>query len=289
VPWLPPVLALLSATTFGAADFLGGLATRRAGIAAVVVISQAAGLFVVLLAIPFLPAAAAAPRDLLWGAAAGLAGGGGVGLLYYGLAVAPMTIVAPVTAVCAVLVPVIVGVAEGDALSGRTIGGIVLAAVAVGLVGQGGSPAGSPALQSASIVRGFQIAVPAGLVIGAFLVALQRTPASAGLWPLVAARAVSISLFCLGAAAARQPLTIANRALLIAITGGALDMFANVLYLVAVRRGQLSVIATLSSLYPASTVLLARLVLRERLTMPQTVGIGGALAAIALIVAGSTG
>jgi uncharacterized membrane protein len=284
----PVILALASAATFGAADFLGGFATRRAGTVAVVIISQAAGFVLVAVCLPLLPAAAPVWRDMVWGMAAGVAGGVGVGLLYYALATAPMTIVAPVTAVCAVLVPVAVGIGGGDSLGSLTSIGILLAVVAIVLVGQGATPEGPLAVPAGTIVRGLQIAIPSGLVVGLFLVALQRTPASAGLWPLVMARVVSISLFGAGALATRQRVLMSRGAAATAIAGGTLDMLANILYLIAGRQGQLSVIATLASLYPASTVVLARLVLRERLTISQTIGVGGALAAIALIVSGST-
>jgi uncharacterized membrane protein len=285
---LPAILALGSSVVFGAADFLGGLATRRGAMVAVVIVSQAAGLALVLIALPILPPAAMTGRDLAWGAAAGVAGGAGVGLLYYGLAVAPMTIVAPVTAVCSVMVPVTVGVSTGETLSRVTGSGILLAAIAIALVSQGaGADAARVQETRGGIVRALRIALPAGVVIGLFLVALQRTPSAAGLWPLVAARVVSISLFGVGAAASRRSIRLPRSAAFTAIAGGALDMLANVLYLIAVRQGQLSVIATLSSLYPASTVLLARVVLHERLTLPQAIGVGGALAAIALIVSGS--
>jgi uncharacterized membrane protein len=284
----PAILALTSAATFGAADFLGGLATRRGGTVAVVIISQTAGLVLVAMCLPLLPPATPVWRDALWGVAAGLAGGVGVGLLYYGLATAPMTIVAPVTAICAVLVPVVVGIGGGDSLSLLTSIGILLACAAIVLVGQGAMPEATLALPAGSVVRGLQIAIPSGLVVGLFLVALQRTPPSAGLWPLVVARIVSISLFGAAAFATRQRVLMSRGATATAIAGGTLDMLANILYLVAVRQGQLSVIATLASLYPASTVLLARIVLRERLTFSQTIGVGGALAAIALIVSGST-
>ncbi len=282
---LPPILALLASATFGAADFLGGFATRRGTTVAVVLVSQTAGLALVAAVLPLLPPALMTPRDAAWGAAAGLAGGVGVGLLYYGLAVAPMTIVAPVTAVCAVLVPVVVGVSAGEALSVVTAAGIGLAVLAIVLVGQGASS--GAAANVSDVVRGLWIAVPAGVVIGFFLVALQRTPSAAGLWPLVVARVVSISLFGAAAIVSRRPVRMARDATLIAVAGGGLDMLANVLYLVAVRQGQLSVIATLSSLYPASTVLFAQVVLGERLTRPQAVGVAGALTAIVLIVAGT--
>jgi drug/metabolite transporter (DMT)-like permease len=281
----PAVLALLSSATFGAADFLGGMATRRGSTVAVVVSSQTAGLLIVLAALPFLPHSFLTPRDALWGCAAGLAGGAGVGLLYYGLATAPMTIVAPVTAVAAVVVPVGVGLALGEKLSAPTSAGIVLAGVAIGLVSQSGSGAAHVTRETA--IRALRLALPAGLVVGLFLVALQRTPATAGLWPLVAARFVSISLFAIAALIVRQPVLMPRPAVVTAVAGGSLDMIANVLYLLAVRQGQLSVIATLASLYPASTVLLARFVLGERVTARQAIGIAGAFAAIVLIVTGS--
>lgn len=281
----PAVLALLSSATFGAADFLGGLATRRGNMMAVVVSSQTAGLLIVLAALPFLPQSFLTPRDALWGCAAGLAGGVGVGLLYYGLATAPMAIVAPVTAVAAVVVPVGVGLALGEKLSAATSAGIVLAGVAIGLVSQSGS--GAAHVTRATAIRALRIALPAGFVVGLFLVALQRTPAAAGLWPLVAARFVSISLFAVAAFVVRQTMFMPRPAVITAVAGGSLDMIANVLYLLAVRQGQLSVIATLASLYPASTVLLARVVLGERVTARQAIGIAGAFAAIVLIVSGS--
>src|SRR5918999_149058 len=105
---LPSVIALLSAFAYGAADFLGGLATHRASATAVVIVSQAAGLALLAAIIGFLPGSLPHVRDLVWGAVAGLAGGGGVALLYRALAIGPMSIAAPVTAVCAALIPVAV-------------------------------------------------------------------------------------------------------------------------------------------------------------------------------------
>lgn len=283
---LPALFALLSSITYGTADFLGGLASRRASTVAVVIVSQLAGLVLVGAALPLLPRASVTAVDMAWGAAAGLAGGIGVALLYRGLAIGPMSIVAPVTAVCAVIVPVAVGIASGEALSMLTGAGIVLAATAIVLVGQSGHEHHSPRRRGA-IAQALRIAVASGVVIGFFLVALERTPASAGLWPLVAARAVSIALFVAVALARPEPHGISGSGAAIAIVGGLADMVANVLYLVAVRQGQLSVIATLTSLYPASTVLLARVVLGERLARHQRIGVVGAVAAAAMIVAGA--
>jgi drug/metabolite transporter (DMT)-like permease len=280
-------IAILASALFGAADFLGGLASTRAPTYSVVVVSQAAGVVLLAVALPLLPAATLTPADLLWGAAAGCAGGIGVALLYRGLASGPMSVVAPVTAVCAVVVPVVVGLWLGDRPSNLTLGGIALAVVAVGLAGQS-VQADEPARAGSHRWRAFGLAISAGIMIGLFLVALGRTPASAGLWPLVAARAVSVSLFTTIALAAGDPIVLKGRPAVYAIAGGTLDMLANFCYLAAVRHGPLSVMATLASLYPATTVLLARFFLHERLTRTRLLGIAAALAAIVIIVGSSS-
>ena len=272
------VLALASAALYGAADFLGGLASRTVNTIATVVVSQAAGLLLLVVLLPFLPAAATR-HDLIWGGAAGLAGGIGVGLLYRALAIGIMAVVAPTTAVCAVLIPVAAETIGGETLAGRTIAGIVLALVSIVLVSQQSS-----ADHRAARHKGLGLAVLSGVAIGLFFLALARTDVAAGLWPLVAARAVSVSLFLALAVAGRQPLRMAGRPLMIVVGCGVVDMAANALYLLATRRGALSAIVTLASLYPASTVLLARVVLGERLSWRQAAGIVSALVAVVLIV-----
>src|SRR5688572_13902875 len=118
------ILAILSAAAYGAADFLGGMAARRATTVAAVIVSQAAGLLLLGLVLPLLPDAVVQPRDIAWGAVAGLTGGGGVALLYRALAIGPMSIVAPLTAVCAAAVPVTAGLAFGERLTILTAFGI---------------------------------------------------------------------------------------------------------------------------------------------------------------------
>jgi drug/metabolite transporter (DMT)-like permease len=290
------VLALASAALYGAADFLGGLASRSVSTVATVVVSQAAGLVLLLVLIPFLPAAATL-NDLIWGGAAGLAGGIGVGLLYRALAIGTMAIVAPTTAVCAVLIPVAAETIAGARLGGRTIAGILLALVAIVLVSQqplqplhvertlsGSLGAPDKARPTMMISRALGLALLSGVAIGFFFLALARTDAAAGLWPLVAARAVSVSLFLALAVAGRQSLRMPARPLTVVMGCGVLDMAANALYILATRRGALSAVVALASLYPASTVLLARVVLGERLSGRQAVGIVSALVAVVLIV-----
>ena len=274
-------LAVFSAVSYGAADFVGGLATKRFATYSVLVLSQLTGLVVVLLALPLLPSATPATSDFLWGAASGLFGGIGVGLLYRGLAIGVMSVVAPVTAVCAVIIPLAVGVVLGERPAGLALVGVLVALLAIVLVSQSGRTE-----EGKRPTTGLSIAVASGICIGVFLVCLQRTGPSAGLWPLAAARAASVSLFVVIALARGAPVLPRRESLVLITGGGALDMLANILYLLAVRVGPLGIVATLTSLYPASTVVLARVVLHERLRPVQLSGVFCAAAAIVLIVSG---
>jgi drug/metabolite transporter (DMT)-like permease len=282
------LLALLSAACYGAADFLGGFTAKRASTISVVVVSQFAGLVLLLIMLPVLPAATPTRTDYAWGAIAGLTGGVGVALLYRALATGVMAVVAPTTAVCAVVIPVLVAVGLGERPGTLTIAGIMLAIVAIALVSQSSHSDPIPGLD-ADGRRGlrspaFALAMLSGAVIGLFFVALARTSAEAGLWPLVAARIVSVGLFAMMAALTSQSLRLPTAILGTVVAGGVLDMLANLLYLIATRLGPLSVAVTLASLYPASTVLLARVVLHERLNSRQWVGIACALVAVIAIV-----
>lgn len=282
---MAPVLALLSAVAYGAADFLGGMAARKATAVAAVVVSQTAGLILLLLALPLLPETIVNPIDIAWGAVAGLAGGSGVALLYRALALGPMSVVAPLTAVFAATVPVFTGLALGERLSMVTTLGIALAAIAIVLIGQeqGSRPR---SLTQQATARGITLSIVAGLLVGVFFVSLERTSAASGLWPLVPARVVAISLFTGSALAGGRPVLVPWSVAGVAVGAGALDMLANALFLIAVQQGPLSVVATLASLYPASTIILARIVLGERWSRLQAAGIATAVAATAMIVGG---
>jgi drug/metabolite transporter (DMT)-like permease len=281
------LLALVSAVLYGAADFFGGIAARRAPVVPVVTLAQGTGVVLLLALMPLLPPASPSTADLSWGAAAGIAGGAGVAWLYRALAIGTMAIVAPVTAVCAVAIPVAVGLILGERPAALTLIGIMTAVLSIVLVSQ--RPADSPAAETrqSRLPAGLGIALLSGVAIGIFFLCLARTRSDAGMWPLVAARVASTVLFALGAVAAGVSLAIPSRALGLAIVGGALDVAANALYLLAARRGALSIVVTLVSLYPASTVLLANLFLHERFSRLQAAGILCALAAILLIVSSS--
>lgn len=286
---MPYLLALASALLYGAADFTGGFATRRAGVLPVVVLSQLSGLVLLLLLLPFLPAASPSRADLLWGVSAALTGGAGVALLYRALAIGRMAVVAPTTAVCAVAIPVMVSVLLGERPGPPAVAGILLGVGSIVLVSQQtAADAGADARGHRSARRlppGVGIALVSGVAIGLFLLSLARTRPEAGMWPILVSRAVSVTLFGAAAAAGRRSLRMPG-VLALTIVCGVLDMSANALYLVAARAGPLSVVVTLASLYPASTVLLARVVLGERLNARQIAGVGCALAAIVLIVSG---
>jgi len=279
------LLALIAATFYGAADFFGGLTARRGSTVATVLLSQFAGLTLLLIALPFLPAANVSSLDWFWGVIAGLSGGIGVALLYRALAVGTMAVVAPITAVCAAMIPVLVAFALGERLHPSSIVGIALAFGAIALVSQ--PPARTDVDDSASArssSSGLLLALLAGVVVGLFFLALARTSTGAGMWPLIAARITSVALFGGFALISGRSVRMTRGATTTATVGGILDMLANVFYMLAARIGPLSIVVTLASLYPTGTVILARLVLRERLSRTQILGIACALTAVLLIV-----
>ena len=284
---MPYILALVSAVLYGAADFTGGLATRRAGVLPVVAVSQLSGLVLLLLLLPFLPHASPSSADLLWGLAAALSGAVGVALLYQALAIGRMAVVAPITAVCAVAIPVLVSVLLGERPAAAAVAGILLGVGSIVLVSQQTATADEPRDRPSTrrLPPGAGMALVSGVAIGLFFLSLARTRPEAGLWPILVSRSVSVVLFGVGAAAGRQSLRLPG-VLGLTLLCGVVDMSANALYLLAVRAGPLSLVVTLASLYPASTVLLARVVLGERLNGRQVAGVVCALAAIALIVGG---
>jgi drug/metabolite transporter (DMT)-like permease len=278
------LLAIGSAVLYGAADFTGGLTTRRASTIPVVLLSQAAGMLLLALILPLLPHASPSRPDLLWGAAAGLTGGIGVALLYHALAIGSMAVVAPTTAVCAVAIPVVVSVLLGERPVPLAVAGIALGIVSIALVSQQPRPDTTPSARGRQ--SGAGTALVSGIAIGFFLLSFAQTGSHAGMWPLLVARVVSVSLFGVMAIAGGRSIRMPAQVTALAIVAGVIDMLANALYLLATRQGPLSIVVTLSSLYPASTVLLARIVLGERLRPWQITGVGCALTAVALIVSG---
>jgi drug/metabolite transporter (DMT)-like permease len=217
--------------------------------------------------------------DLLIGALGGLCGAAGVGLLYQGLAVGQMSVIAPITALLTAAVPLAAGYVQGERPGAAAAVGMAMALGAIVLVSAEGERSLRP-----SDLRGVAYALGAGLGFGLFFVALSHTGEDAGLWPLVAARGASVTVVGLAALAGLVPgrLPIPGSRGLTA-TAGALDAQANVLYLLAVRGGLLSVVSVLAALYPVSTVVLAKVVLREQFHRVQLLGMVLAVPAIVLM------
>ncbi len=273
------VLALASAAVYGAADFLGGLASRRAAVLGVVALSQLSGLLALLVLLFWLGGDAGA-ADLGWGAAAGVAGAAGLVVFFRTLARGVMSVVAPVTAVTAAAVPVGIGLLDGDRVRPWAAVGIALALVAVLLVSAEHGLAELTRARSA----GLGSALVAGTAFGCFFVLLDRTSEDAGLAPLVPARLASVVLVLVIAGLGRQSLRTGRTALPLIAASGVGDMTANALFLLATQAGgQLAIVGVLASLYPVSTVVLAQLVLRERLVPAQFGGLLLAVAAVVLI------
>jgi drug/metabolite transporter (DMT)-like permease len=274
-------LALGSAIVFGAGDFCGGAASRRGGSTGVLLLSLPTGLGL-LLVVAVAVGGGSTPGALTWGAASGLAGGAGLLVFYRALAQGPMSVVAPVSGLMAAVVPAVVGVAREERLSFTALAGIGLCLVAICFV----SIEPNKNREGRAGVAGPLLAVLAGAGFGAFFV-LIRQGDDGTLWPLVASKAVGVLMVAVAAAALRTGPPLKDRFTVgIALLAGALDVVGNALYVLAARAGMLSIAGVLSSLYPASTVLLARLVYGERLRPIQCVGLLVAVAGVGLVTSG---
>ncbi|MFI0419334.1 EamA family transporter [Spongiactinospora sp. 9N601] len=274
------VLATACALVYGTADFFGGLATRRSRLLAVVVLSQFSGLVFVAAVLPAMPGSPSL-EALLWGMVAGVSGTTGLLLFYRALAAGTMSVVAPTTATTSAAVPVLFGLVSGERPALTALAGVALALAAVLLVSR--APKGAAASAPTGPLLS---ALAAGAGFGGFFILVAQAPHDAGLWPLAGARTVSIALVVVLALITRRTVRPGPGALPIIAVSGVLDMLANMLYLLAAQRGLLSLVAVLVSLYPATTILLARFVLRERLRRLQMGGVVMALAAVALIATG---
>lgn len=284
------LLAVLSSVVLGGADFAGGIAAKRLAASTVVIWSNVAGLLVAVTAAATVVPGQPRLTDVGWGALAGLASSVGATLLYRALATGAMMLAAPVAAVAAALLPVAAGVFVGERLGPGALVGVGLALVALALVSRSGrvgperlSARTAPSAPAAVTIG---LAVAAGLGFGAFMVALSPTPVASGLWPLVFARGTSLGVLLVAARARRRSVRAPVTALTWCWLTGVLDMASSVLYLVAVRDGSLALVGLLASLAPVSTVVLARVVLRERTWLWQRIGAGLAMSSVLLIALG---
>ncbi len=273
--WDSVVFGLASAAAWGAGDFSGGLASKRTSVYGVVIASQVVGIILLFALALIFAGPLPTPTELLWGGAAGMAGAIGLIALYRALATGQMGVAAPVSAVLAAGVPVVFGALIEGLPGGWQMAGFGLALIAVWFI----SRADGVTLR----LRALGLPLVAGLGFGAFFVLIDQASATSILWPVVAARAASISTLIGVAGLARQPAWPERRHLPLVALSGMLDAGGNAFFMLAAQAGRLDVASVLSSLYPASTVGLAWLILKERLTRAQLVGIVAALAAIILI------
>lgn len=304
------LLGLAGALVYGAADFLGGLAAKRMSVLLTTAVAAVAGLVVLALATALVPGAWSI-EAVAWGALSGVTGSAAVALLYACLAIGPMSILSPLTAVVSAIVPVTWGVVLGGERLGppalAAIGLALVAVVLVGFVPEKGAVRPT--------TRGLAMAVASGALIGAFFILIDRTPDDSGVVPLLLNRGVNASImfaaFAVAVVVARSRARSARPAagrtgsaaavsaptpgtegrvpsalrtgVLLAAACGLLDSTANVIILFGLRAGELSVMSVLIALYPAGTILLAAVVLRERIARVQWLGLVLALAAAGIL------
>ena len=272
------LLGLASAASWGAGDFSGGLAARRSPLLGVLLWGQLAGTTLVAALAIMTREGAPSAASLAWAVAAGAVGAVGLAALYRGLAVGRMAVVAPTSAVLSAAIPVAWGTLSEGPPSATRMAGFGLALLGIWLVarvGVVGERAARPA--------GLGLALLAGVGFGGFLIFMHLGARSGTFWPLAAARGTAFLLVVAAALAHRGAWRPAAGALPLVLLSGALDAGGNALFVLASQAGRLDVAAVLASLYPASTVLLAAALLRERVSGTQALGIATALGAIALI------
>jgi drug/metabolite transporter (DMT)-like permease len=271
------LLALGSSLAYGCADFLGGLGARKAHVLRTVMIAAPASLAVELLLWPFLGASFSAGA-LAWGAASGIASAAAFALLYRTLAIGPMNVLSPITALVSAMLPVGVGLLQGEHLGAAGLVGLPLALVAVVLVSAGQGAGTARPTRTALL-----LAFGAGGAIALQLIFLHQAPSDSGVAPLIIGRAVSSAVILAAAGLMYRRLGSERPAYAMSTAAGVLDSMANLLFLLAARSGDLTVVAVITALYPAGTVLLARSVLAERIRRGQLVGLGAAAVAVSLL------
>lgn len=272
------LLALTSSVMWGGADFLGGLLSRSRQAHAVVAASQTCGLLAVVVVAVATGAWHGSTAWLPWSVLAGLVGAGGLVAFYTALGAGTMGVVSPIAALGAI-VPVLLGLAQGESLRLLVVVGLVLALVGV-------VSASGPELSGGAGARPVVLASLAGLCFGLALVFIERGARTDAVMTMAGMRATSVGLFVVAALVLRTTGDLRPRDIGPLAVVGIADVGANLLFALATQRGYLSVTAVLGSLYPVVTVLLARAVLQERLRLVQQVGVVAALTGVVLVSAG---
>ena len=269
------IFGLAASLFWGSGDFSGGLASRRDKASSVVLIAYAVGgVLLIALALiwrePF-----PSLLDLMWGGLAGVAGAIGLVAFYTALSIGRMGIAAPVSAILTGALPVLFSALTEGLPSLLQLVGFALALLAIGLISRPEQSQGRP--------EGIGLALLAGCGFGCFFILISRLNPTATFWPLAVARFTSVLFLLLIGLLRRQQLLPKKTVFPLVVLAGVLDALGNAFFVLATHVGRLDVAAILSSLYPAATVVLAALIVRERVTRIQTIGIFLALVAIPLI------
>jgi drug/metabolite transporter (DMT)-like permease len=286
------LLGLAAALLYGGADFTGGLLSRRNGSLTVNLFGAAPAVVVAWVAIVLMGGAWPSSSAIGWGLASGIGGGAGTLLLYRGLSRGQMSVVGPVSAVGAAVLPVTVGMVSGERPGVFTTLGILVALPAIALVASSGragagkdgaAKTGAGRVGRVAFRAGFADGLGAGLAFGLMFVGLARAGDGAGLWPIACEQTSAFLLMVALAVRARQSVRLPPRAAAMAALVGVAGLFATLLYFYATHTGLLAIVAVLTSLYPGVTVLLARLLLREQFSPAQRAGLALCALAVAAI------
>jgi drug/metabolite transporter (DMT)-like permease len=274
------VLGALVALSYGTGDFLGGISAKRLPTITVLLVSQAVGLVAAVLLVVALRDAPPAAHIFPLSAAAGAVGIVALGFLFRGLALGRMSVVAPLSAIGGGVLPVLWGLLRGERPSALALVGVGLALVAAAVVGRGAehdpAPAVSPRMELA-------LGAGAGVGFGVVFILLAESSSGSGMWPVLIARCASVPLLVVAAVVVGRSLRMERTELAPVAGAGLCDVAANALVVLAVRRGLISLVAPVASLYPAMTVVLARLVLHERIGRQRLAGLAVGIVGLTLI------
>jgi drug/metabolite transporter (DMT)-like permease len=273
------LLAIGAAAAYGIADYAGGRATRDAPAESVTFIGQSTALMLLLIVVPLTGAPLPTLHDWIWSGLGGF--GGAIALLafYRAMSRGAMTVIAPISAVIGLSMPVMIGLLQGERPAIIAYPGILIAVIAVALVGDVLDRHNLPTPWSAIGLAGL-----AGIGFGLIFVCLAQTSSASGLWPLVGQRLISVPTVAIVGMLIAHRVPMRGNLLRLALISGILDTTANGLYLISVRHGLLSLVAVITALYPVSTVVLALRLDREHLHRSQAAGL--VLAAISLVMVG---
>ena len=274
------LLALAAAALSGTGDFLGGLGSRQGRVFTIVVLNHISGLVVVLAIGPFFDGSLDW-ETILWGSLAGLSGALAVVALYTGFKRSSIAIVSPIAAVGGGVWPALWEIAGGE-VPGPVVGtGILLGLAAIWIISSGGHGNGVDDVRT-----GVALGMLAGLGFGGLLIFLSLAPESSGIWALAPARAVGGIAIVGVALGLRRSFRPTRNSLMPGLGAGALTLLGNAAFIIAATKGSLAVVSVLAAMFPATTVILARVVLKERLTARRQIGLVLALVAVGLVAGG---